>query len=125
MRTTIAVHGARENNLQNIDVELPRDQLIVVKGMSGSGKSPLGADMRSRGYGGLRVEGASAGGCAGWEVDAGRDHRLAAVVDWIMVRKGVGTQGLAALGQGLVGGARSMCCASLANGPKQALAALY
>src|ERR1700687_2369457 len=44
MRTTIQIHGARENNLQNIDVEIPRDKLIVVTGMSGSGKSSLAFD---------------------------------------------------------------------------------
>src|SRR3984885_16246937 len=44
MRTTIEVRGARENNLQNIDVEIPRDKLIVVTGVSGSGKSSLAFD---------------------------------------------------------------------------------
>src|SRR5579862_8836362 len=44
MRTTIAVHGAREHNLKNIDVEIPRDQLVVVTGVSGSGKSSLAFD---------------------------------------------------------------------------------
>src|SRR5215467_4819743 len=44
MRTTIQIHGARENNLQNIAVEIPRDKLIVVTGMSGSGKSSLAFD---------------------------------------------------------------------------------
>ncbi|MCZ6677880.1 MAG: excinuclease ABC subunit UvrA, partial [Candidatus Poribacteria bacterium] len=44
MRETISVKGARENNLQNIDVEIPRDKLVVVTGMSGSGKSSLAFD---------------------------------------------------------------------------------
>src|SRR5438105_1523819 len=44
MRTTIQIRGARENNLQNIDLEIPRDKLIVVTGMSGSGKSSLAFD---------------------------------------------------------------------------------
>src|SRR5215469_12461114 len=44
MRTTIEIRGARENNLRNIDVEVPRDKLIVVTGMSGSGKSSLAFD---------------------------------------------------------------------------------
>jgi excinuclease ABC subunit A len=44
MRTTIQIRGARENNLQNIDVEIPRDRLVVVTGMSGSGKSSLAFD---------------------------------------------------------------------------------
>ncbi|MBI3209626.1 MAG: excinuclease ABC subunit UvrA [Candidatus Solibacter usitatus] len=43
-RTTIAVHGARVHNLKNISVEIPRDQLIVVTGLSGSGKSSLAFD---------------------------------------------------------------------------------
>src|SRR5689334_8493856 len=43
-RTTIAVQGARVHNLRNISVELPRDQLIVVTGLSGSGKSSLAFD---------------------------------------------------------------------------------
>ena len=41
---TIAVRGARTHNLQNIDVDLPRDKLIVVTGLSGSGKSSLAFD---------------------------------------------------------------------------------
>jgi excinuclease ABC subunit A len=40
-RRVIAVRGAREHNLKNIDVELPRDQLVVLTGLSGSGKSSL------------------------------------------------------------------------------------
>ncbi len=43
-RTTIAVQGARVNNLKNISVELPRDQLVVITGLSGSGKSSLAFD---------------------------------------------------------------------------------
>jgi excinuclease ABC subunit A len=40
----IVVRGAREHNLKNIDVELPRDQLVVITGLSGSGKSSLAFD---------------------------------------------------------------------------------
>ena len=43
-RTTIAVQGARVHNLQNISLEIPRDRLIVVTGLSGSGKSSLAFD---------------------------------------------------------------------------------
>src|SRR5262245_41579186 len=43
-RRVIAVRGAREHNLKNIDVELPRDQLVVLTGLSGSGKSSLAFD---------------------------------------------------------------------------------
>ena len=41
---SIAVRGARVHNLKNIDVDLPRDQLVVVTGLSGSGKSSLAFD---------------------------------------------------------------------------------
>lgn len=41
MRDTISVRGARENNLQNINIEIPRNKLVVVTGLSGSGKSSL------------------------------------------------------------------------------------
>ncbi len=40
----IEVRGAREHNLKNIDVDIPRDQLVVVTGLSGSGKSSLAFD---------------------------------------------------------------------------------
>src|SRR5580698_41091 len=43
-RTSVAVQGARVHNLKNVSVELPRDQLIVVTGLSGSGKSSLAFD---------------------------------------------------------------------------------
>src|SRR5579872_6259920 len=43
-RTSIAVHGARVHNLKNISLEIPRDKLIVVTGLSGSGKSSLAFD---------------------------------------------------------------------------------
>ncbi|BAV34557.1 excinuclease ABC subunit A [Sulfuricaulis limicola] len=41
---TIRIRGARTHNLKNIDVDLPRDQLIVITGLSGSGKSSLAFD---------------------------------------------------------------------------------
>lgn len=40
----IRVHGAREHNLKNIDVDIPREQLVVLTGLSGSGKSSLAFD---------------------------------------------------------------------------------
>src|SRR5215469_1133094 len=40
----IAIRGAREHNLKNIDLDLPRDQLVVITGLSGSGKSSLAFD---------------------------------------------------------------------------------
>ena len=42
--THITVRGAREHNLKGFDVELPRDKLIVITGLSGSGKSSLAFD---------------------------------------------------------------------------------
>ncbi|SLM20427.1 ABC-ATPase UvrA [Streptococcus dysgalactiae subsp. equisimilis] len=44
MQNKIIIHGARAHNLKNIDVEIPRDQLVVVTGLSGSGKSSLAFD---------------------------------------------------------------------------------
>jgi excinuclease ABC subunit A len=44
LKNSIFIKGARENNLQSIDVELPRDKLIVFTGISGSGKSSLAFD---------------------------------------------------------------------------------
>ncbi len=44
MNDTIVVRGAREHNLKNVDLELPRDKLIVFTGLSGSGKSSLAFD---------------------------------------------------------------------------------
>ena len=44
IRTSIAVQGSRVHNLKGVDVEIPRDQLIVVTGLSGSGKSSLAFD---------------------------------------------------------------------------------
>src|SRR5213596_686044 len=40
----IVIRGAREHNLKNIDVTIPRDQLVVITGLSGSGKSSLAFD---------------------------------------------------------------------------------
>ncbi|MBP3539459.1 MAG: excinuclease ABC subunit UvrA [Oscillospiraceae bacterium] len=44
MHESIFIKGARENNLKNIDLEIPRDKLIVFTGLSGSGKSSLAFD---------------------------------------------------------------------------------
>ena len=44
MQNHIFVKGARANNLKNIDVDIPRDKLVVLTGLSGSGKSSLAFD---------------------------------------------------------------------------------
>ena len=40
----LVIRGAREHNLKNIDLEIPRDKLVVITGLSGSGKSSLAFD---------------------------------------------------------------------------------
>ena len=41
---TIRIRGARVHNLKNIDLDIPRDKLVVMTGLSGSGKSSLAFD---------------------------------------------------------------------------------
>ena len=43
-KNKIIIQGARENNLKNINLEIPRDQFVVITGLSGSGKSSLAFD---------------------------------------------------------------------------------
>ena len=43
-RNVIRIRGARQNNLKNIDIDIPRDRLVVITGLSGSGKSSLAFD---------------------------------------------------------------------------------
>ena len=44
MNDKIIIQGARENNLKNVDLQIPRDKLVVFTGLSGSGKSSLAFD---------------------------------------------------------------------------------
>ena len=44
MQNEIYIKGARANNLRNIDLKIPRDKMVVLTGLSGSGKSSLAFD---------------------------------------------------------------------------------
>ena len=44
MNDKIVIKGAKEHNLKNINLEIPRDKLVVITGLSGSGKSSLAFD---------------------------------------------------------------------------------
>ena len=46
----IIIRGAREHNLKNIDLEIPRDQLVVITGLSGFGKSTQALEREAKGY---------------------------------------------------------------------------
>ena len=41
---TIKIRGARQHNLQNVDIDIPKNKLVVITGLSGSGKSSLAFD---------------------------------------------------------------------------------
>ena len=44
MNNTIQIEGAKVHNLRNLDIEIPREKLVVITGLSGSGKSSLAFD---------------------------------------------------------------------------------
>ena len=44
MPEVIRIKGAREHNLKNVNIDIPRDKLVVITGLSGSGKSSLAFD---------------------------------------------------------------------------------
>ena len=44
MQNSIIIKGAKEHNLKDINIEIPRDKLVVITGLSGSGKSSLAFD---------------------------------------------------------------------------------
>jgi len=50
----ISIRGARQHNLKNVDLDIPRDKLVVITGLSGSGKSSLAFDtIYARGSGAM------------------------------------------------------------------------
>ena len=49
----IQLRGARTHNLKNVDLDIPRDKLVVITGLSGSGQSSLAFDTRGHDYGNL------------------------------------------------------------------------
>src|SRR6478736_5960663 len=83
MRDTILIKGAKEHNLQNIDVELPRDRLVVITGLSGSGKSSLAFDT-------LYAE--------------GQRRFLESLVDTFVIRRGLEKQLRASVANALLAG---------------------
>ena len=50
MNDNIIIKGAKENNLKNINLTIPRDKLVVITGLSGSGKSSLAFDKIGRAH---------------------------------------------------------------------------
>jgi excinuclease ABC subunit A len=54
--TSIHIRGARENNLKNLDLDLPHGQFIAITGVSGSGKSSLAFDVLARDGQGRHLE---------------------------------------------------------------------
>src|SRR5256886_2426669 len=88
----IVVRGAREHNLKNIDLEIPRDQLLVITGLPGSGKSSLGFDTQRQGFTRGRVNGAVRELGEEIELDKKRKHTSEVIVDRLVVRDSLGAR---------------------------------
>src|SRR5207253_2479944 len=111
----IVVRGAREHNLKNIDLEIPRDQLVVITGLSGSGKSSLAFDtiyaegqrryveslsayarqffdLGRQGFTRVRVNGAVRELGEEIELDKKRKHTIEVIVDRLVVRDNLGAR---------------------------------
>src|SRR2546423_1322913 len=119
MRTTIGIQGAREHNLKNISLEIPRDQLIVVTGVSGSGKSSLAfdtiyaedydflfAEVRKKGYRRVVIDGAVTDISEEIELDESVDHEMEVIADRFVIKPAVEKQLKVAVENALMVGER-------------------
>src|SRR5437899_1745844 len=102
----IVIRGAREHNLKNIDLEIPRDQLVVITGLSGSGLLGLAPvvrgrkgeykklffDLQRQGYSRVRVNGTIREVGDDIELDKKRKHTIEVVVDRLVVRENLGSR---------------------------------
>src|SRR5438067_2462612 len=77
---SLIIRGAREHNLRNIDVTIPRDRLTVVTGLSGSGKSSLAFDT-------IYAEGQPIEVASPPKLNRRQNHTISVIVDRLAVRR--------------------------------------